>query len=92
MTDDPVALDQRRGMAAQRATDIRRRRGEVAADQAALRHRQKELEQRHPELIEHFRIETLPTICVVDARRVKARVVSPRGRKELEEALAPWLR
>jgi len=51
MTDDPVALDQRRGMAAQRATDIRRRRGEVAADQAALRHRQKELEQRHPELI-----------------------------------------
>ena len=48
--------------------------------------------ERHPELIEHFRVETLPTICVVDARRVKARIVSPRGRKELEETLAPWLR
>jgi hypothetical protein len=32
-------------MAAQRATDIHRRRVEVAADQAALRHRQEELEQ-----------------------------------------------
>jgi hypothetical protein len=45
MTDDPIALDQRRGMAAQRATDMRRRHSEVAADQAALRHRQEELEQ-----------------------------------------------
>jgi len=48
--------------------------------------------ERHPELIEHFRIEQLPTIVVVDGRRVKTRVVSPRGRKELEDALAPWLR
>jgi hypothetical protein len=45
MTDDPIALDQRRGMAAQRATDMRRRRGEVVADQAAMRHRKEELEQ-----------------------------------------------
>jgi thioredoxin-like negative regulator of GroEL len=48
--------------------------------------------ERHPELIEHFRVGELPTICVVDGRRVQARVVAPRGRKELEEALAPWLR
>jgi thioredoxin-like negative regulator of GroEL len=48
--------------------------------------------ERHPELIEHFRIAELPTICVVDDRRVQARLVAPRGRKELEEALAPWLR
>jgi hypothetical protein len=45
MTDDPIALDGHRGMAAQRATDIRRRRLNVAADQAALAHRQDELEQ-----------------------------------------------
>ena len=45
MTENPVTLDEHRGMAAQRATDIRRRRVEVAADQAALRHRQEELEQ-----------------------------------------------
>jgi hypothetical protein len=43
--DDPIALDEHRGMAAQRATDIRRRRGEVAADQAELRRRQQELEK-----------------------------------------------
>jgi hypothetical protein len=45
MTDDkPVNLDGHRGMAAQRATEIRRRLHEVQADQAALRHRQEELE------------------------------------------------
>ncbi|HVO16702.1 MAG TPA: hypothetical protein VMV26_15900 [Alphaproteobacteria bacterium] len=45
MTDDePVNLDGHRGMAAQRSTEIRRRLHEVQADQAALRHRQEELE------------------------------------------------
>lgn len=44
MTDDPVDLDGRRGMAAQVSTEIRRRLNEVQADQAALRHRQDELE------------------------------------------------
>jgi thioredoxin-like negative regulator of GroEL len=48
--------------------------------------------ETHPELIEHFRVDMLPTIVVVEERRVKSRVISPRGRKELEEALAPWLR
>jgi thioredoxin-like negative regulator of GroEL len=47
--------------------------------------------EQHPELIAHFRVDTLPTICVVEGRRVKKRVTSPRGRKELEEALGPWL-
>ena len=44
MSDDPIVLDQRRGMAAQKATEIRRRLAEVKADQAALRDRQAELE------------------------------------------------
>jgi thioredoxin-like negative regulator of GroEL len=48
--------------------------------------------ERHTELIEHFQVTELPTICIVDGRRVQARVVAPRGRKDLEEALAPWLR
>ena len=43
--DDPVVLDERRGMAAQKATEIRRRRAEVEADQAALRQRRTELEK-----------------------------------------------
>ncbi|MDA1100939.1 MAG: hypothetical protein O2967_18370 [Proteobacteria bacterium] len=46
MTDDPVELDERRGMAAQKATEIRRQRiHEFQADQAALRLRQEELEK-----------------------------------------------
>jgi hypothetical protein len=42
--DDPIDLDGRRGMKAQKSTEIRRRLHEVQADQAALRHRQEELE------------------------------------------------
>jgi hypothetical protein len=37
MTDGPVELDEHRGMAAQKATEIRRRIHEVHADQEALR-------------------------------------------------------
>jgi hypothetical protein len=44
MTDRPIDLDEHRGLAAQKATEIRRRHGEVQADQAALRQRQGEFE------------------------------------------------
>lgn len=44
MTNDPVDLDERRGMAAQKSTEIRRCLQEVQADQAALRYRQDEFE------------------------------------------------
>ena len=40
----PIQLDQHRGMAAQKATDIRRMISEVEANAAALRLRQEELE------------------------------------------------
>ena len=45
MTNDPILLDEHRGMAAQKATEIRRRFAEVEADQAALRQRRTELEK-----------------------------------------------
>jgi hypothetical protein len=45
MSDDPILLDQRRGMAAQKATEIRRHLAAVKADQKALRERQAELEK-----------------------------------------------
>ena len=44
MTDKPVDLDRRRGMAAQKATDLRRLLAEVAANEQALRATQDELE------------------------------------------------
>ena len=45
MTDPPVELDEHRGMAAQRSTEIRRRLHEVQADQTILRRRQEEFER-----------------------------------------------
>lgn len=44
MTDKTVELDQHRGMAAQKATDLRRLLTDVAANEQALRLRQDELE------------------------------------------------
>jgi hypothetical protein len=45
MSDDPVDLDEHRGMAAQKATEVRRQRlHEFQVDQASLRRRQEELE------------------------------------------------
>lgn len=43
MTDDPIDLNEHRGMADQKATDVRRRhRHQFQADQAALQRRQEE--------------------------------------------------
>jgi hypothetical protein len=44
MTDKTIDLDRHRGMAAQKATEIRRLLTEVETDQKALRVRQEELE------------------------------------------------
>lgn len=44
MTDRTIDLDQHRGMAAQKATDLRRLRVEVEADQQSLRARRDTLE------------------------------------------------
>ena len=46
MTDRPITLDRHRGMAAQKATEVRRLLAEVEADQNALRERQDELESQ----------------------------------------------
>src|SRR5215213_7185695 len=47
MTDKTIDLDQHRGMAAQKATDLRRLVAEVEANERALRLRQSELESQH---------------------------------------------
>ena len=44
MTDKTIHLDQHRGMASQKATDLRRLLAEVEANETALRLRQRELE------------------------------------------------
>lgn len=46
----------------------------------------------HAELAERFRIEEVPTIVVVEDKRVRVRLASPRGCRDIERLLAPWLR
>jgi hypothetical protein len=46
MTKQTIELDMRRGMAAQKATELRRLMSEVAANEELLRGRQKELEEQ----------------------------------------------
>jgi hypothetical protein len=45
MTDETSSLDEHRGMAAQRATEVRRQKSGVIKDQLALKERRAELEK-----------------------------------------------
>lgn len=45
-----------------------------------------------PEVIERFGVGELPTIMVVEGKHVRARLDEPRGCRDIEELLAPWLR
>lgn len=44
------------------------------------------------ELVEQFKIETIPTLVVVADKRAQGRLPNPRGCREIERFLAPWLR
>lgn len=44
------------------------------------------------ELAERFRIDEVPTIVVVEDKRVRGRLESPRGCRDIEQLLAPWLK
>ena len=48
--------------------------------------------EKRPDLAERFRVDVLPTLLVVEDRRVTGRIVAPRGCRELERFLRPWLR
>jgi thioredoxin-like negative regulator of GroEL len=48
--------------------------------------------ERRPDLAEKLRIEQVPTICVVEGRKLRRTIVAPRGCRELEQELEPWLR
>jgi thioredoxin-like negative regulator of GroEL len=48
--------------------------------------------EERSDLTRRFCVESLPTIVVVEDKLVTARVVAPKGCREIEVALAPWLR
>ncbi|MDQ2982903.1 MAG: thioredoxin family protein [Actinomycetota bacterium] len=45
----------------------------------------------HPELVERFQIDTVPTLLVVENKRVTGRLREPHGCRDIEGFLAPWL-
>jgi thioredoxin-like negative regulator of GroEL len=48
-------------------------------------------QEAHPEIVERFRVEDVPTLVVVESQTVQARLERPRGCREIERFLAPWL-
>ena len=48
--------------------------------------------EEHAELAERFLVDDVPTIVVVEEKRVRGRLASPRGCREIEQLLGPWLR
>ena len=48
-------------------------------------------QEERPDLVERFAVETTPTLVVVEAKQVRARLAQPRGCREIERFLAPWL-
>ena len=48
--------------------------------------------REHAELARQFGIRDLPTLVVVEGKRVEAQLVKPRGCREIEQLLRPWLR
>jgi thioredoxin-like negative regulator of GroEL len=48
--------------------------------------------EEHPQLMLRFQVVELPTLVVVEGRTVKARLAQPRGCREIEKLLGPWLR
>jgi thioredoxin-like negative regulator of GroEL len=47
--------------------------------------------EQRPDIVERFRIVTLPTLVVVEDKLVSAKLEGPSGCKEIERFLAPWL-
>jgi thioredoxin-like negative regulator of GroEL len=48
--------------------------------------------ERHPDLVDRFRVKRVPTLIVVDDRKVRARLAEPSGCRQITKLLSPWLK
>ena len=48
-------------------------------------------EEERPDLLERFNVQSVPTLVVVEGSSVAGRLERPRGCREIEGFLAPWL-
>jgi hypothetical protein len=44
-----------------------------------------------PDLAERFRVTTVPTLVVIESRKIRTRLEGPCGCREIEHLLEPWL-
>jgi thioredoxin-like negative regulator of GroEL len=49
-------------------------------------------EKERPDLVERFGVGRTPALVVVEGRLVRARLEKPRGCRDIEDFLAPWLK
>lgn len=47
--------------------------------------------EKRPDLVERFRVVTMPTLVVIEERQVRGRLEGPFGCPEIESFLEPWL-
>ncbi len=47
--------------------------------------------EERPDLFERFGVQSTPTLLVLERKVVQGRLAQPRGCKQIEEFLAPWL-
>jgi thioredoxin-like negative regulator of GroEL len=47
--------------------------------------------EENPELARRFKVDVVPTLLVVEQKRVRGRLAEPRGCREIEAFLQPWL-
>jgi thioredoxin-like negative regulator of GroEL len=47
--------------------------------------------EHRPDLVDKFGIKELPTLVVLEQKAVRARLEAPRGCRDIETFLAPWL-
>lgn len=48
-------------------------------------------QDERPDLVQRFAVGTIPTLVVVENKTVRARLERPRGCRDIERFLAPWL-
>jgi thioredoxin-like negative regulator of GroEL len=48
-------------------------------------------EEDRPDLVQRFGVDCFPTLVVVEDHAVRARLDLPRGCREIEQLLGPWL-
>jgi thioredoxin-like negative regulator of GroEL len=49
-------------------------------------------QEERPDLLERFAVEAVPALYIVESQLVRAKLERPRGCREIESFLAPWLK